>query len=108
MKFRPLPLLSAVRLASRAHRESIATDLQSNDVLVVDLHDDRGHESDPADIIASKVADIEPVERNPVLEIGATRAIHAIVLKGDLDRGALDAMLAALRARVAARETGAN
>ena len=42
-------------------------------------------------------------------DIAATREIRAVVLKGDyLDRAALDAMLAAVRARVAARETEAH
>jgi len=42
-------------------------------------------------------------------DIAASREIRAVVLKGDyLDRAALDAMLAAVRARVAARETEAH
>ena len=42
-------------------------------------------------------------------DITAPHAIPAVVLKGDyLDRGALDAMLAAVRARVAAREAKAH
>jgi len=37
------------------------------------------------------------------------RVIHAVVLKGDyLDHGVLDAMLATVRARVAAREAEAH
>jgi imidazolonepropionase-like amidohydrolase len=68
-----------------------------------------GHAGDSADIATDKVADIVLLDRNPLEDITATRAIHAVVLKGDyLDRGALDAMLAAVRARVAARETEAQ
>ncbi|GAB3360093.1 amidohydrolase family protein [Lysobacter tyrosinilyticus] len=64
-----------------------------------------GHGDDSADLAAGKAADIVLLDRNPLEDIAATRAIYAVVLKGDyLDRGALDAMLAAVRARVAARE----
>jgi len=66
-----------------------------------------GHDGDSADIASGKVADIVLLDRNPLQDIGATRAIHAVVLKGDyLDRAALDAMLAGVRARVDAREAG--
>ncbi|GAB3089230.1 amidohydrolase family protein [Lysobacter terrae] len=67
-----------------------------------------GHDGDSADIAAGKVADILLLDRNPLQDIRATRAIHAVVLKGDyLDRNTLDAMLAAVRDRVAAREAAA-
>jgi len=66
-----------------------------------------GHDGESGDIATGKVADIVLLERNPLQDIRATRAIHAVVLKGDyLDRDELDAMLAAVRARVAAREAG--
>lgn len=64
-----------------------------------------GHDKDSGDIAVGKVADIVLLDRNPLQDINATRAIHAVVLKGDyLDRAALDAMLAGVRARTAERE----
>ena len=64
-----------------------------------------GHDGDSGDIAVGKVADIVLLDRNPLQDIDATRAIRAVVLKGDyLDRAALDAMLAGVRERVAARE----
>ena len=64
-----------------------------------------GHDKDSGDIAVGKVADIVLLDRNPLQDINATRAIDAVVLKGDyLDRAALDAMLAGVRARTAERE----
>jgi imidazolonepropionase-like amidohydrolase len=61
---------------------------------------------------AGKAADLVLLDNNPLADIAATRAIHAVVLRGQLhDRVALDRMLADTRARVAewnAQETGAN
>ncbi|ATQ43646.1 amidohydrolase family protein [Caulobacter mirabilis] len=52
---------------------------------------------------AGKAADLVLLDRNPLEDIGATRAIHAVVLRGALqDRAALDALLAQARAKVAA------
>lgn len=67
-----------------------------------------GHDKDSGDLAEGKVADIVLLERNPLQDIDATRAIDAVVLKGDyLDRKALDALLAGARARVAEREAKA-
>jgi hypothetical protein len=64
---------------------------------------------DPADIARGTVAGIMLFDRNPLGHISATRAIHTVVHRADyLDRGAWDAMLAPVRARVAARETEAH
>lgn len=50
-----------------------------------------------------KAADLVLLDRNPLEDIAATRAIHAVILRGNLhDRAALDAMLAKTRAKVAA------
>ena len=46
---------------------------------------------------AGKTADILLLERNPLDDIRATRAVHGVVLRGQhLDRAALDALLAKL------------
>lgn len=50
-----------------------------------------------------KAADLVLLDRNPLEDIGATRAIYTVVLRGSVyDRAALDKMLAATRAKVAA------
>jgi len=50
-----------------------------------------------------KAADMVLLDRNPLLDISATRAIHAVILRGTVyDRAALDGMLADTRAKVAA------
>ncbi|MGX9720405.1 amidohydrolase family protein [Stenotrophomonas acidaminiphila] len=52
---------------------------------------------------AGKAADLVLLERNPLQDIAATRAIDTVVMRGQVyDRAALDAMLAETRARVAA------
>lgn len=49
-----------------------------------------------------KAADLVLLDNNPLVDIAATRAIHAVVLRGQLhDRAALDRMLAQTRAQVA-------
>jgi imidazolonepropionase-like amidohydrolase len=59
-------------------------------------------------VAAGKVADLVLLDRNPLEDIRATRAIQAVVLKGAyLDRAALDAMLAETAAR-AARTTATH
>ena len=51
-------------------------------------------------VSAGKVADILILDANPLNNIAATRAIHAVVLKGRLlDRAALDRLLADAKAR---------
>jgi imidazolonepropionase-like amidohydrolase len=50
-----------------------------------------------------KAADLVLLDRNPLQDIRATRAIHAVILRGKLyDRAALDQMLAEARRKVAA------
>ena len=52
---------------------------------------------------AGKAADLVLLERNPLLDINATRAIDTVVMRGKVyDRAALDAMLAEAKAKVAA------
>ncbi|MGN6154918.1 MAG: amidohydrolase family protein [Sphingomicrobium sp.] len=52
---------------------------------------------------AGKAADLVLLERNPLEDINATRAINTVVLRGTVyDRAALDKMLADTRAKVAA------
>ncbi len=54
-------------------------------------------------IAAGRAADLVLLERNPLQDIGATRGIDTVVMRGVVyDRAALDAMLAGVRARVAA------
>jgi imidazolonepropionase-like amidohydrolase len=53
-------------------------------------------------VAAGKVADLLILDRNPLDDIAATRAIRAVVVKGrPLDRAALDAMLVDVAARAA-------
>ena len=53
-------------------------------------------------IAAGKVADLLVLDRNPLDDITATRAIRAVVVKGQtFDRAALDAMLTQVEARAA-------
>lgn len=52
---------------------------------------------------AGKAADLVLLDRNPLEDIRATRAVRAVVLRGTVhDRAALDRMLAEARAKVAA------
>lgn len=54
-------------------------------------------------ITQGKVADLVLLDRNPLQDIEATRAIHAVILRGTLhDRAALDRMLTETRATVSA------
>ena len=56
-----------------------------------------------------KAADMVLLDRNPLQDIEATRAIHAVILRGTVhDRSALDAMLSRARAQVAAWNAQAN
>jgi len=58
---------------------------------------------------AGKAADLVLLARNPLQDISATRAIEAVVLRGQLyDRKALDALLAQTRAKVAAWQAEAG
>ena len=51
----------------------------------------------------SKAADMVLLDRNPLADIGATRAIRAVILRGTLhDRASLDRMLSEARSKVAA------
>ena len=53
-------------------------------------------------VAAGKVADLLLLDRNPLDDIAATRAIRAVVVKGQaFDRAALDAMLADVASRAA-------
>ena len=62
-----------------------------------------GKAADYGALAAGKRADILVLDRNPLEDIRATRAIHALVLRGrTLDRAALDALLAEAKARAAA------
>lgn len=54
-------------------------------------------------IANGKAADLVLLDRNPLTDINATRAIRTVVLRGKVyDRAALDAMLAKTKAQVAA------
>ena len=53
---------------------------------------------------AGKVADLLVLDRNPLADISATRAIRAVVVKGrPFDRAALDAMLSDVASRASRR-----
>jgi len=53
---------------------------------------------------AGKVADLVLLDANPLLDIGATRGIRGVMLKGKyFDRGALDALLADAKQKATAR-----
>lgn len=54
-------------------------------------------------VAAGKTADLLLLDRNPLEDIRATRAIRAVILKGQyLDRAALDGLLAEAQAKAAA------
>lgn len=54
-------------------------------------------------VAEGKAADLVLLERNPLQDIGATRTINTVVLRGKVyDRAALDAMLAETKAQVSA------
>ena len=60
-------------------------------------------------IAPGKAADIVLLNANPLADIRATRAIEAVILRGQLqDRAALDGMLAAAKAQVAAWDAEAT
>jgi imidazolonepropionase-like amidohydrolase len=60
-------------------------------------------------VAVGKAADLVLLDRNPLEDIAATRAIHAVVQRGQVhDRAALDAMLARAHAQVAAWEKAAR
>jgi imidazolonepropionase-like amidohydrolase len=60
-------------------------------------------------IDAGKVADILILDRNPLLDIAATRAIRGVVLRGKyFDRAALDEMMSAAKSKVARAEASAS
>ena len=64
-----------------------------------------GKAADFGALAAGKVADILLLERNPLEDIRATRAIHGLVLRGrHLDRAALDRLLAEAEARASATD----
>jgi imidazolonepropionase-like amidohydrolase len=54
-------------------------------------------------VAPGKAADLVLLDRDPLKDIAATRAIHAVVMNGKIyDRAALDGMLAETKAKVAA------
>lgn len=62
-----------------------------------------GKGADYGALVTGKRADILVLDRNPLEDIRATRAIHALVLRGQaLDRAALDSLLADAKTRAAA------
>ncbi len=63
-----------------------------------------GASATSGELAAGKVADVVLLDRNPLDDIRATRAIHAVVLKGRyLDRAALDGLLTDARHKAATR-----
>jgi len=63
-----------------------------------------GREREHGSLEAGKVADVLLLEADPLQDIGATRRIHALVMRGEVfDRAQLDALLEGVAARVAAR-----
>lgn len=57
-------------------------------------------------ITPGKAADMVLLDRNPLADIGATRSINTVILRGQVhDRAALDEMLTNTRAKVAAWNT---
>lgn len=60
-------------------------------------------------VTAGKAADLVLLNGNPLEDIAATRAIHAVVLRGQMqDRAALDGMMSDTRAKVAAWDKAAQ
>jgi imidazolonepropionase-like amidohydrolase len=60
-------------------------------------------------IAPGKSADLVLLDRNPLTDIAATRTIRRVILRGkSYDRAALDAMLAGVKAKVAAQEREAR
>ena len=60
-------------------------------------------------VAAGTVADLAILDRDPLDDITATRAIRAVVVQGrHLNRAALDGLLETTRARVADRERAAG
>ncbi len=60
-------------------------------------------------VAPGRAADLVLLDANPLEDIAATRAIHAVVQRGQVyDRAALDAMLAQVRAKVAAWDAAAR
>ena len=56
-------------------------------------------------VATGKQADLVLLDRNPLEDIGATRMINAVILRGQVqDRATLDRLLSAARAKVAAWE----
>ena len=63
-----------------------------------------GHSDRYGALAEGKTADILILASNPLSDIKATRAIEGVVLHGHwLDRAALDALLAAAKAKAATR-----
>jgi imidazolonepropionase-like amidohydrolase len=58
-------------------------------------------------VTTGRIADLVLLDRDPLRDITATRAIHAVVVRGEVyDRAALDEMLTKTRAKVVAWEKG--
>jgi imidazolonepropionase-like amidohydrolase len=68
-----------------------------------------GLEQRYGDIAPGKAADLVLLDANPLADIGATRAIRLVVLRGQVfDRAALDGLLATARTQVAAWNAAAR